>query len=84
MPAMQEFSGADLLNLVETAIDLAIEECIRDGGEERIAMRHLLDAMAEVQPTTLEWLATARNYAKYANEGGAYREVLDFLHRHAA
>lgn len=82
--ATSTFSGADLLNLVETAIDLAIEECIRDGGEERIAMRHLLDAMAEVQPTTLEWLATARNYAKYANEGGAYREVLDFLHRHAA
>ena len=28
---------------------------------------------------TREWFATARNYALYANEGGAYDEVLDYL-----
>ena len=82
--ATSGFSGADLVNLVETAIDVAIEQCIQAGAEERIAMRHLLAAVDEVRPTTLEWLATARNYAKYANEGGAYQEVLDFLARHAA
>lgn len=78
------FSGADLLNLVETAIDIAIQECLRGDGGEMLEMRHLMAALEEVFPTTLEWLATARNYAKYANEGGTYREVLDFLDRNAA
>ncbi len=32
--------------------------------------------------TTTEWLTTARNYARYANEGGQYDEVLEFLERH--
>ena len=40
-------------------------------------------ARAEVKPTIAEWLATARNYAKYANEGGQYDEVLAFLGKHA-
>jgi SpoVK/Ycf46/Vps4 family AAA+-type ATPase len=82
--ATSGFSGADLVNLVETGIDLAIEECIRLDAEERLAMRHLLDAREEIEPTTLEWLATARNYARYADEGGTYKEVLAFLDRHAA
>jgi transitional endoplasmic reticulum ATPase len=78
------FSGADLVNLVETAVDIAIADCIRSDAPERLGMQHLLAAMDEVQPTTTEWLATARNYAKYSNEGGAYNEVLTFLDRHAA
>ena len=39
-------------------------------------------ALDEVKPTTLEWLTTARNYARYANEAGHYDEVLDFLKKH--
>ena len=31
---------------------------------------------------TVEWLTTARNHARYANESGQYDEVLDFLKRH--
>jgi SpoVK/Ycf46/Vps4 family AAA+-type ATPase len=78
------FSGADLVNLVETAVDFAIEECIRAEGVERLEMQHFVAAIDEVRPTTTEWLAIARNYAKYSNEGGAYNEVLAFLDRHAA
>jgi hypothetical protein len=35
-----------------------------------------------VRPTTLEWLTTARNHARYANQGGQYDEVLAFLDQH--
>jgi hypothetical protein len=45
-------------------------------------MAHLSSALAEIKPTTIEWLTTARNYARYANEGGQYDEVLDFLKRY--
>jgi AAA+ superfamily predicted ATPase len=77
------FSGADLENLVDTAADLAIEASLEKGGEVPIAHAHLNSALAEIKPTTLEWLTTARNYARYANEGGQYDEVLSFLARHS-
>ncbi|HEY5943950.1 MAG TPA: ATP-binding protein [Kofleriaceae bacterium] len=76
------FSGADLENLVDTAADRAIEESLGKGGEVPIGQMHLVRALAEIKPTTSEWLTTARNYARYANEGGQYDEVLAFLAKH--
>jgi transitional endoplasmic reticulum ATPase len=76
------FSGADLRNLVETAADEAIEASIEAEREVEIDDRHLRRGFGEVRPTTAEWLTTARNYARYANEGGQYDDVLAFLDRH--
>ena len=76
------FSGADLKNLVETAVDEAIEASLERGEEQPVVRTHLQAALKDVKATTLEWLTTARNYARYANEGGQYDEVLDFLKRH--
>lgn len=76
------FSGADLRNLIETATDNAIEASLEQGEEIPISAKQLKQALKEVKPTTMEWLTTARNYARYANEGGQYDEVLEFLQRH--
>ena len=76
------FSGADLSNLVETACDIAIETTIIEGKEQSISMELLKEALREIKPTTTEWLTTARNYAKYSNEGGQYDEVIEFLDKH--
>lgn len=76
------FSGADLGELVETAADEAIEESINGASEQPICDRHFKQALKDVRATTLEWLTTARNYARYANEGNQYDEVLAFLDKH--
>jgi SpoVK/Ycf46/Vps4 family AAA+-type ATPase len=76
------FSGADLENLVDTAADRAIADSLTRNTEVPIDQAHLLGALAEIKPTTVEWLTTARNYARYANEGGQYDEVLEFLRRY--
>jgi len=76
------FSGADLRELVETAVDEAIEESLASGRELPVSMAHLKTALAERKPTTLEWLTTARNYARYSNEAGQYDDVLAFLDKH--
>ncbi|HEX5064045.1 MAG TPA: ATP-binding protein [Kofleriaceae bacterium] len=76
------FSGADLENLVDTAADRAIADSLSKSGEVPINHSHLLAALAEIKPTTSEWLTTARNYARYANEGGQYDDVLAFLAKH--
>ncbi len=76
------YSGADLEQLVENASDLAIEASIEQRKEVEISQAHLFQSLRDVKPTTLEWLATARNYARYANEAGQYDDVLEFLKKH--
>lgn len=80
--ATSGFSGADIGNVVETAADFAIEESIKKGEELPIRGEHIQRALAAVRPTTTEWLSSARNFARYANEGGQYDEVLAFLAQH--
>lgn len=76
------FSGADLRALVESAVDDVIEASLKAGEDIPLRQDHLTDALADVRPSTREWLATARNYAKYANDGGIYDEMLEFLNQH--
>ncbi len=80
--ASSGFSGADLKNLVETAIDIAIEESIDTETITGLTNAMLREALRDIRPTTLEWLTTARNYARYSNESGQYNDVLDFLGKH--
>jgi SpoVK/Ycf46/Vps4 family AAA+-type ATPase len=76
------YSGADLEHLVETAADLAIDKSLAEKRDVPISNDMALDALKTAKATTLEWLTTARNYAKFANEGGQYDEVLEFLRAH--
>ena len=75
------YSGADLRNLIDTAADEAIEESIVSGKESEIGQRQLREALEQIRPTTLEWLTSAKNHARYANQGGQYDEVLKFLEK---
>ena len=50
-----------------------------EGREQPLTLAHLRSALAETRATTLEWLTSARNHARYANQGGQYDEVLEFL-----
>jgi DnaJ-domain-containing protein 1 len=42
-------------------------------------MPDLERALAEVKPSTSAWFETARNVAQFANEGGAYDDLLAYL-----
>lgn len=82
VPKTSGFSGADLRHLVETGIDEAIDDSLEQETEVPLGSHHLSRALGQIRPTTMEWLTTARNYARYANEGGRYDDVLDFIERH--
>ncbi|NNE21723.1 MAG: ATP-binding protein [Rhizobiales bacterium] len=76
------FSGADLAGVVEEAVDYAITDSLeRDEGVAPVSASHLNAALSDQRATTVEWLTTARNYAKYGNEGGIYDEVADFIRK---
>ncbi len=76
------YSGADLEHLIESAADEAIDESIESGTDTVIGFEHMRTALSESRSTTIEWLTTARNYARYANDGGRYDDVLAFLKKH--
>jgi transitional endoplasmic reticulum ATPase len=73
------FSGADLRALVERALDHVIDEAL-DAGEERpLRTEHFERVLADMRPSTLEWLANARNHVEFANQTGRYDDVRAFL-----
>jgi SpoVK/Ycf46/Vps4 family AAA+-type ATPase len=73
------FSGADLGALVERAVDLVIDEALERGEERPLTTDDLEQALDDMRPSTLEWIATARNYVEFANQSGRYDEVAAFL-----
>ncbi|WP_144119101.1 ATP-binding protein [Catellatospora sichuanensis] len=75
----EQFSGADLAHLCETATEYAMHASITSGDLRMIEQRDFEAAMREVRPSTGPWFTTARNVAMFANEGGAYDELVSYL-----
>ncbi|HET6163432.1 MAG TPA: AAA family ATPase [Planctomycetota bacterium] len=73
------WSCADLRGIVDTAVESKLRDALKGGARKPITTDDLLAATKRRQPTTGEWLQTARNYAVYANEGGQYDDVLRYL-----
>ncbi|MHB8575168.1 MAG: AAA family ATPase [Dehalococcoidia bacterium] len=73
------FSGADLKAVVNVAVELKLREAMRTGIPQPLTTADLSAAARNVKPSTREWFATARSYARYANEGGQYDDVMKYL-----
>jgi len=74
-----QFSGADLKALVDLAIEAKLQEALKTGTPKPLTTGDLVAAAGKVKPTTREWFSTARNYALYSNQGGAYDDILKYL-----
>lgn len=74
-----DYSGADLAHVCEAAAELALEDSLATGKIRPIGLNDFKRALKEVRPSVRPWFETARNYALYANEGGVYDELLDYL-----
>jgi transitional endoplasmic reticulum ATPase len=75
----EKYSGADIKNIIDITIEKKLEQAMKTGQPKPITMRDLEDAIKVVKPTTVEWFATAKNYAMYSNQGGVYDDVLNYL-----
>ncbi|MFF9338276.1 MULTISPECIES: AAA family ATPase [unclassified Streptomyces] len=77
----EDFSGADLAHLCETAAEAALLDSARTGSVRLITTKDLLGAAKQLRPSTEPWFAAARNVAMFANEGGLYDDLLAYLKR---
>lgn len=77
--ATDGMSGADLALVCEQATETAMGESMAAGRVLPITQRHLQDAARSVRPSIGEWMETAKNYATYGNDAGAYDELAVYL-----
>ena len=73
------YSGADIAHICETASERALLDSINRGEARMIGQPDLEASPAEVKPSLGAWFDTARNVALFANEGGAYDDLADYL-----
>jgi len=75
----EHFSGADIDGLIELAKESALEDNIVNGRERPLMEQDFESALEMLQPSTRDWLRTARNLVKYAGDDGSYRDVEAYL-----
>lgn len=73
------YSGADMDGLIELAKESALEDNILNARERPLTAADFTYALSTLQPSTQEWLRTARNLVKYAGDDGSYRDVETYL-----
>jgi len=73
------FSGADLESIFDVATERALSRAMKEGRVVPLTTEDLLQAFKDIKPSTRAWFESAKNYALYANQGGFYDDVLNFL-----
>jgi len=76
------FSGADLEQVVRDAVELAMERTLETGELQPVTQEDLKKALKGRKATTLDWFATAKNYAIFSDVNRDYQVVLDYMKRH--
>jgi AAA+ superfamily predicted ATPase len=76
-----QFSGADLKAVIDLAVEAKLREAMAAGAPKPLVTKDLLAAAQQVKPSTKEWFSTARNYATFANQGGQYDDILNYLRK---
>ena len=75
----EQLSGADLAHLCNSAVELALEASVEAGAVVPVGSEHFKRALRDVHSSIKPWLDTAKNFVLYANEGGAYDDLLAYM-----
>jgi SpoVK/Ycf46/Vps4 family AAA+-type ATPase len=75
------YSGADIAHVCETAAERALLDSVTRGEPRLTGQADLEAAVSEVRPSLGTWFDTARNVALFANEGGAYDDLVAYLRK---
>jgi AAA+ superfamily predicted ATPase len=73
------YSAADIAHVCESAAEAALLASATAGEVRMIGQGELAQAVAEVRPSIGPWFESARNVALFANEGGAYDDLVAYL-----
>jgi len=74
-----DYSGADLAHLCDSAVEYALEESLAGAAIRSVTARDFDRALSEVRPSTRAWFETARNFVLFANGGGIYDDLQAYM-----
>ena len=77
--ATPHYSGADIDGLVDLAKESTLHDILSGAPERPIGPKDMEYALEQMQPSTIEWLKTARNLVRYAGSDDSYRDVEKYL-----
>jgi SpoVK/Ycf46/Vps4 family AAA+-type ATPase len=72
-------TGADIKGLCERSAERALLRSIESNQVHPVSLTDVQEQLRRTTSSAAEWLATARNYARYSNEGGQYDELVSYL-----
>jgi AAA+ superfamily predicted ATPase len=75
----EDFSGADLAHLCDSAVEYALEESLAGAAIRAVNGRDFDRALTEVRPSTRAWFETARNFVLFSNSGGMYDDLQAYM-----
>lgn len=73
------FSGADLTQLVDEAVERALHRSLETGELQPLSHGDLQESLKKRKPSTLEWFSTAKNYATFSDVNQDYEHVLTYI-----
>jgi len=76
---MDNYSGADIDAIIDLAIEEKLEAAFVDGIPKPLETKDLLSSLKKHKASTLEWFKTAKNFALFANQGGVYDDILNYM-----
>ncbi len=77
--ATEGWSGADLVLICDSATEFAMERSMKTGRVVPITQKDLVRARKAARSTTTAWLDTASDVANFANQGGDYDDLAEYL-----
>ncbi|MEQ8767860.1 MAG: AAA family ATPase [Planctomycetota bacterium] len=72
-------TGADLIELCDRASERALSRSLETGEVHPVEPADFDRVLGSMEISSASWLATARNFARYSNEGGQYDQLVRFL-----
>ena len=79
----EQYSGADLRLVCDSAAEMALEDSMASGRARPITQtRSRAGGRRTCSPSTRAWFEVAKNFAQFANEGGRYDDLLDYMRAH--
>ncbi|HMO17908.1 MAG TPA: ATP-binding protein [Oligoflexia bacterium] len=79
---LNNFSGADIVGLVDLAKEHALNEMLESGTERNLREDDFNKVLIKMLPSTEDWLRTARNLVKYSGGDRSYQDVEEYLRDH--
>lgn len=75
----ESYSGADLAELCNSAIEIAIKDCLKSNQVRPLVMRDFVKVIQTKKPTIVPWFKNAKKIVKHFGIEERFKEIIDYV-----